>query len=67
MRQAQAQLARQYGIQGFCYYHYWLDGRRILERPFDEVLASGKPDFPFCLCWANESWTGIWHGARGAS
>ena len=64
-REAQAALARRYGIEGFCYYHYWFAGRRILERPFDEVLASGKPDFPFCLCWANESWTGIWHGAPG--
>ena len=64
-REAQAALARRFGIEGFCYYHYWFAGRRILERPFDEVLASGKPDFPFCLCWANESWTGIWHGAPG--
>jgi lipopolysaccharide biosynthesis protein len=61
-RMAQADLARSHGIEGFCYYHYWFAGRRILERPFDAVLASGKPDFPFCLCWANESWTGIWHG-----
>src|SRR5438874_3545811 len=62
-RQAQAQLARQHGISAFCYYHYWFAGRRILERPFEEVLRSGQPDFPFCLCWANQSWTGIWHGA----
>lgn len=62
-RQAQADMAHSYGIDGFCYYHYWFGGRRILERPFQEVLSSGKPDFPFCLCWANETWTGIWHGA----
>ena len=63
-REAQAALARQYGIEGFCYYHYWFgNGRRILERPFDEVLASGKPDLPFCLCWANQSWSGVWYGA----
>lgn len=62
-RQAQAEMAAQYGIEGFCYYHYWFAGRRILERPFQEVLQSKSPDFPFCLCWANESWTGIWHGA----
>lgn len=61
-REQQANLARASGIEGFCYYHYWFAGRRLLERVFDEVLASGKPDFPFCLCWANATWTGIWHG-----
>jgi hypothetical protein len=63
VRDAQAELARNAGIEGFCYYHYWFGGKRLLERPFGEVVASGKPDFPFCLCWANESWSGIWHGA----
>jgi lipopolysaccharide biosynthesis protein len=64
VRDAQANLARAYGIDGFCYWHYWFgNGRRILERPFNEVIKSGKPDFPFCLGWANDTWTGIWHGA----
>ena len=64
VREAQAAMAKAYGIEGFCYYHYWFGhGRRLLERPFNEVLSSGKPDFPFCLCWANDTWTGIWHGA----
>jgi len=62
VRQAQADLAREYGIYGFCYYHYWFNGKRLLDRPFNEVLASGKPDFPFCLCWANENWTRTWDG-----
>jgi lipopolysaccharide biosynthesis protein len=62
-REAQAALARRFGIEGFCYYHYWFAGRRILERPFNEVLSSGAPDFPFCICWANATWTGIWYGA----
>lgn len=58
VREQQAQLAREAGIEGFCYYHYWFgNGRQLLERPFNEVLASGKPDFPFCLCWANHDWT----------
>ena len=64
IREAQADLAGRYGVDAFCYYHYWFGGRRLLERPFDEVLASGKPDFPFLLCWANEPWTRTWDGGR---
>ena len=62
-RATQAELAHAYGIEGFCYWHYWFAGKRLLERPFSEVLASGEPDLPFCLAWANQSWSGIWHGA----
>lgn len=64
IREQQASLASQYGIHGFCYYHYWFNGRRILERPLQEVLTSGKPDFPFCVCWANENWSRRWDGGN---
>src|SRR5690606_29945364 len=63
VREEQAELAKKYGIYGFIYYHYWFgEGEMVLERIAEEVLASKKPDFPFCFCWANESWSGIWHG-----
>jgi lipopolysaccharide biosynthesis protein len=64
-RAAQAEMAREHGIEAFCYYYYWFAGRRLLDRPFAEVLESGQPDFPFCLCWANHSWTGVWAGCPG--
>lgn len=65
-RQAQADMARQYGVEGFCYWHYWFGhGKQLLERPFNEVLESGNPDFPFCLAWANETWKGFDHGVTG--
>ncbi|MEY4916848.1 MAG: hypothetical protein RL616_761 [Verrucomicrobiota bacterium] len=61
-RAAQAELARAHGVHGFCYYHYWFGGKRLLEQPFNDVLTSGQPDFPFCLCWANEPWSRCWDG-----
>ena len=61
-RSAQADLARQYGVHGFCYYHYWFEGRRLIERPVNEILSSEQPDFPFSLCWANETWSRRWLG-----
>lgn len=57
VRQQQADLAREAGIEGFCYWHYWFGGKRLLDQVFSEVVESGKPDFPFCLCWANHSWS----------
>lgn len=57
VREAQASMAKKAGVEGFMYWHYWFgNGKRLLERPFNEVLESGTPDFPFCLGWANHSW-----------
>ena len=62
-RSQQAELAASAGIEAFCYWHYWFGGGvRVLERVFQEVVDTGQPDFPFCLAWANQSWTGRWHG-----
>jgi hypothetical protein len=68
IRKQQAELAREAGIAGFCYYHYWFgNGKQELEMPFNEVLHSGEPDFPFCLCWANESWHAKFWNNDGSS
>lgn len=64
VREQQAQLASRFGIHGFCYYYYWFNGRRLLEKPLDAVLTSGQPKFPFCICWANESWSRRWDGSE---
>lgn len=61
-RIAQADLARRYGVTAFSYYYYWFNGRKVLNRPIEAVVASGKPDFPFMICWANEPWTRNWDG-----
>lgn len=61
-RIAQAEMAKQYGIHGFCYYHYWFEGKRLIERPVEEIANSNDPKFPFMLCWANGSWTRTWEG-----
>ncbi len=61
-RQMQADMAKEYGIYGFCYYHYWFNGKQLMERPVNDILKSGEPDFPFMLCWANENWARNWDG-----
>jgi lipopolysaccharide biosynthesis protein len=61
-RRAQAELAQEAGLDGFIYWHYWFGGRRLLERPLDEVVRLGEPDFGFCVCWANHDWVRRWAG-----
>ena len=65
-RQMQAEMAQSAGIYGFCYYHYWFNGKRLMNRPIDEILDSGEPKFPFMLCWANENWARTWDGSQNA-
>lgn len=63
IRNQQAILAKEHGIYGFVYYHYWFgNGKKLLETIAEDVLQSREPDMPFCFCWANETWTGVWHG-----
>lgn len=68
IREEQAKLAKEAGVEGFCYWHYWFGGgKELLERPFNEVVDSGKPDFPFCLGWANHTWsTRTWTSSKSA-
>jgi len=63
-RKAQEDLAKEYGIFGFCYYHYWFNGKRMLYEPLDRKLENPAEDFPFMLCWANENWSRAWDGSE---
>lgn len=64
VRERQAQLANEYGIYGFCYHYYWFGGRPLMDGPINDLLESGKPNFPFCICWANEPWSRRWDGSE---
>lgn len=61
IRYQQAELAKRFGVDAFCYYHYWFDGKKMLDLPLNRLLESDV-DFPFCICWANENWTRSWDG-----
>ena len=61
-RLAQETMAKEFGIYGFCYYHYWFNGKKLLNEPIEQKLKNHKEDLPFMLCWANENWTRAWDG-----
>ena len=62
VQEEQAVIAKEYGLYGFCYYHYWFSGKLLLEKPMENMLKNRNVDIPFCICWANETWSRTWDG-----
>ncbi|MGV3027180.1 glycosyltransferase WbsX family protein [Streptococcus hyovaginalis] len=62
----QVKLAQEYGLYGFCFYHYWFDGHMLLEKPMEMMLKNENINFPYSICWANEPWTNAWKSDEDA-
>lgn len=62
VQEYQSKLALKHGLDGFCYYHYWFEGKLLLEKPMEAMLDNDKIEIPFCICWANETWSRTWNG-----
>ena len=60
-------MARKAGIKGFCFYHYYFEGRTLLEKPIEEYRDHSKEDFPYCLIWANQSWARTWYRSKAGN
>lgn len=58
----QMKIAQEYGVYGFCFYHYWFDGKKLMEKPLEALLNNKKGNLPYCFCWANEPWMRTWDG-----